>query len=199
MRPSLNRDSLGPAPDLSKAKLLGGIPDPVRVAAELSAGMRCGKCERRIYRGTLYSILRAGQGPTGPTAVFGEFPVCHRADCDATEWVFANEEVVGSHDVCFYWHSDDPQPEPKNITPVEPEPEDAPDPPGKGGMEQFFGQRRADQAPAIMHPPEGGWPDFSSDEVPEKVNMSPEDWAAYTPDQRELIGKRVYAVYTEQT
>lgn len=116
----MNAAGLG-LPDLTKAKLLGGIPDPVRVAAELQAGMRCGKCERRITYGVVYSILRAGQGPAGPTAVFGEFPTCAHVDCDAVQWVFANEEVVGSREVWYSWHSDDPQPEPKNLTAVGPE------------------------------------------------------------------------------
>jgi hypothetical protein len=110
----MNAAGLG-LPDLSKAKILGGIPDPVRVAAELQAGMRCGKCERRIDHGVLYSILRAGQGPSGPTAVFGDFPTCGLGDCDAVEWVFANEDVVSSREVLYRWHSDDPQSEPKNL------------------------------------------------------------------------------------
>jgi hypothetical protein len=76
--------------------------------------------------GRLYGILKAQQGPAGPMVVFGEFPVCMRSDCDAVAWVFANEEVISSRDVAFRWHSDDPQPEPKNL--AEPPPNEGTEP-----------------------------------------------------------------------
>jgi hypothetical protein len=51
----------------------------------------------------------------------------------------------------------------------------------------------------IGHEPPGGYPDFTSDDVPERVNMSPEDWRALEISHRELIGRRAYADYTEVT
>lgn len=46
----------------------------------------------------------------------------------------------------------------------------------------------------VLVAPEGGWPAFTAEAVPDGVNMALEEWAALSDVQRELIGKRCTGV-----